>query len=291
MGNFSSFKAPPQTASPRSRRQMLDEVLVQSKRERIAVCCVTGNRGVPGDFMDILLALIARTGGLLIHEQASGGALARMRNQVVKKALDAGAEWIWNIDDDNLFSADIVERLMRHNVDIVTPLVCRRHPPFFPYLFGPPYPIDPTMPDDELFEQWTKHPPAPDYPRGLYGLVEMSTAGCSGMLVKAKVFHALPSPWFEFGRCEAKDSAGEDVFFALRARKKGFRCFVDYNASMGHLTTACVWPSRAADGSMEPEVRVSAASRKLQWIGKIDSGKRVDYQPTRSDADAVTLAR
>src|SRR5262245_33993335 len=39
-------------------------------------------------------------------------------------------EWAWLIADDHSFDRDIIVRLLRHDADIIVPLVTRRGPPF-----------------------------------------------------------------------------------------------------------------------------------------------------------------
>ena len=55
----------------------------------------------------------------------------------------------------------------------------------------------------------------------------------------------MPDPWFEFGKRADSDYPAEDVWFsANKARRLGFRMYCDLDASIGHLNTCAVWPSR-----------------------------------------------
>jgi hypothetical protein len=218
-----------------------------------AIGVVSGNRGTYWEFSRCLLELLAKmeTPCRLIWKAAAGGALAMVRNQVVDEALKAKAEWLWFIDDDHTFEANTLARLLRHDVDIVVPLVSRRDG--MRLLFPPPRPLVPTMTDEDLVQQLAKEEEEEFITQACkaerrQGLIEMRTCGTAGMLVRAEVFRAIPTPWFEFGKLPGP-SGCEDTWFTLLARRAGFRIWCDTETRIGHLTTCAVWPVRQADGS------------------------------------------
>jgi hypothetical protein len=261
---------------------------VSVMNERVFICVVSGIRTTSWEFSRALHGVAARTGASLIWEPASGGSLDYVRNRVIKRALDAGAHWIWCLDDDHDFPPDTLERLLQHRADIVCPLVSRRFPPFAPFLFSPAHPIDASMSDEELINTLKVNTPDPEYVRGKRGLVDVHVCGAGGMLVAAKVFQRTPFPWFRFGKVEIH--GGEDTWFSMCARRSGFKIWCDLDTPIAHLSSCAIWPTREPDGSIGAEAHLVPGGA-LKWIGKIDGGKRVDYQSTRSDADAVTLAR
>ena len=58
------------------------------------------------------------------------------------------------------------------------------------------------------------------------------------MLIRTEVFHKMPFPWFE------KTKIGsEDLEFCRKARELGFPIHLDLGATMGHMTTASIWPT------------------------------------------------
>ena len=73
------------------------------------------------------------------------------------------------------------------------------------------------------------------------GLLEVDYCGFGLMLIKKGVFEKLDYPWFkptwfEYGKI--RDFSMEDVSFCIRARKKGFKVFVDPQVRVGHLKKA-----------------------------------------------------
>jgi hypothetical protein len=96
------------------------------------------------------LANVQRPPGTGVFWQtSSAGRVAKGRNECVRQALAAGASWLWFMDDDHVFAPSTLMRLLRHNVDIVVPLVVSRHPPCEPLVFAN-FDIHPTMTDAEM---------------------------------------------------------------------------------------------------------------------------------------------
>jgi hypothetical protein len=131
---------------------------------------------------------------------------------------DLYGEWVWFVDDDHAFQPDILRRLLTHDVDIIAPLVLRRHQPFLPV----------ACLDDEVLDL-SQHPEE--------GLLEVDHTGSSGMLIRRHVIEAMEDPWFELG-----NGISEDVNFCRAARDAGFSIHIDLGCRMGHITPAVVWP-------------------------------------------------
>ena len=150
-----------------------------------------------------------------------GADIARARNQIVENMQ---GDWLWFLDDDHDFDANIVRRLLQHKADIVAPLVLAKVPPFSPVCYrdiGDPYKLS-------------------DLPTS--GLVEVAATGTAGMLIRRRVFEQMPAPWFVAGQIH-KDGVGEDLNFCVNAREAGFKVRVDTGAVLGHLTTTSVRPT------------------------------------------------
>jgi hypothetical protein len=247
---FRSFKNGADTSS--HRRPML------SKAGTILV--VSGDRTVYPDFAATLTTVQTPAGSGLLWQKAGGGALATARNDLAVQALEAGAAWVWFIDDDHVFKPDIVGRLLRHDRDIVVPFVMTRRPPFRPVMW-PMFEVGAAASDDDLMQAWRDvgNDP-PKIPDG-GGLVEIGHGGTGGMLISARVLRALPQPWFEWRQFNGQ-SCGEDTWFCLKARRAGFRIWCDLDTPMGHLTTAAVWPE-IRDGVARPRFEFDLESVAL----------------------------
>src|SRR5207249_1876609 len=62
----------------------------------------------------------------------SGSLVHRARSIMAAKALEADWDYILFIDGDMKFPADALDRLLKHNVDVVGALCTMRQPPFLP---------------------------------------------------------------------------------------------------------------------------------------------------------------
>lgn len=157
--------------------------------------------------------------------------LAAKRNGFAEALLDdTRFEWLLFVDSDMHVPIDAFERLYAHNVDIVSGSCVRRSDPY-----------DPTH---EGARPSTTHP----------GLLEVKWAGAACLLIRRHVFLKVSKPWFAHPR-EHGDGVGEDVFFCERARRHGFKIYVDPAVEVGHMTTLPVTPASGKRWREEREER------------------------------------
>lgn len=148
-------------------------------------------------------------------------------------------DWVWIMGDDHVFAPDLLLRLLDRNVDVVSPLVTGRRPPFAAFVFK--Y-------DDDAKE--SRIVPAVDLP----------TSGChpydgcsgAGMLIREHVLQALEPPYYEAGKIRFGE-LNEDTWLMTKIRKAGFQIYVDFDLRMGHQTPAVIWPALSPDGRWEVE--------------------------------------
>lgn len=160
---------------------------------------------------------------------ATSSDIAASRNALVRRSLEAGSEWILFLDDDHVFSQDILMRLLTHEQDVVGSLYLRRGSPFSPVAFS-------HRNEDGLYQtiDLTTLPNE--------GLLKVQAVGAAGLLIRSEVFRAVPDPWFEHGRVGDWD-ASEDIIFCEKAQAAGFDVFIDLGTQLGHMTPSAVWPS------------------------------------------------
>jgi hypothetical protein len=142
------------------------------------------------------------------------------RNHSSQICLSGGGDYLLLIDDDMVVPHDMVDQLLRHDVDIISPIFFRSMPPIEPLIFdldelGNPMPIM-DYPADQLFET----------PGG---------SGTGVMLIKRKVLEAMEVPiWI--GTIDP--TVGEDVLFCRRARDLGFRSWCDSSVKVSQMSVA-----------------------------------------------------
>lgn len=190
------------------------------------------------------------------RERYSGNAYVHdSRN--VSAALFHG-DWLCMVDDDHLYTPDLLKRLVKHldnpDVDIVTPFLLTRNTPHQTML----YLCDPDDPWN--IERLRQASPEPHE----HGLTEVDACGASFILIRRRVFEALTQPFFHHD-----GNFSEDLTFCLAARKAGFRIFCDLDLRVGHLVTMGVWPHWESEGwaaAYKPVCTVGPAQSTVQSV-------------------------
>lgn len=159
--------------------------------------------------------------------------VAGARNELVRRALDRGSEWVLFIDDDHVYPSDLLNRLLSHEKDVVSALYLRRARPFSPLAFTG-------------CENGNQYIPLELTGLAQQGLLRIHAAGAGGLLIRSHVFEAIPEPWFEYGRV-GEWHASEDIIMCEKISAAGFEIYVDLEAQLGHLSPSAIWPSYVDD--------------------------------------------
>lgn len=170
----------------------------------------------------------------------SGEWVAGAVNEIIARMRPEDA-FVSIIADDHVFEPDLFLRLLDHDVDIVTPLVNLRKPPYAPSLFH-------DTSDGYVAYGWEEL-------AGKTGLLPIDTCGGPCAIIRRAVLDAIGPPWFqnEPGQLVYPH---EDLYFFRRARQLGFQPYVDLDLSIGHCIPAVTTPQRLTDGTYA--IRVSS---------------------------------
>lgn len=167
-------------------------------------------------------------------EVARGSCIADNRNRLAERAIELGADWIFYIDDDQLFHPLALKRLLAHNKDVVSGLYLMRGFPFEPVAFN-------------------KESDDPNNKQGCYrlflnhmdknhGLIPVVAVGAGALLIQTRVFERLEKPYWTLGQIE-KQNWGDDLDFCYRVRNAGFDIFLDLDERVGHKVQGALWPN------------------------------------------------
>ena len=147
------------------------------------------------------------------------------RNTLVEKTLQNKAiTHLLMIDDDMTFDSDMLIKMLKHNVDIIGALAFKRTDDFRPCVYA-------------LKEGTDDH----------FSILpttfqEVDVVGTGGILIKRKVLETISAPQFE--TWYAKDGTNKhwsvDFDFCIKAKKAGFKIYVDPEIKMGHIGNAPV---------------------------------------------------
>lgn len=167
----------------------------------------------------------------LVH--AISAVIAQNRNHIADRALAEGAEWVWYVDDDQYFQPDTLQRLLAHDVDIVSGLYLQRSSPFRPHVYHK--------------ETSTGSVSTRYLSKGDAGVVSVDAVGAGCLLVKTTVFKALEPPYWRLGQIHPAEW-GDDIDFCRRVRAKGFQIWCDLDLPVGHFMTGIVHPAKTPEG-------------------------------------------
>lgn len=191
------------------------------------------------EFWSCVLRLQVPKGSL--KEQVIGGDWCAARNDLARRCIDEGFDYLWFMDDDHSFAPDLLAKLLSaataNDLPIVNPLCTTRTAPFHLVTYA-------ANPDQEASERYL--PISLDGVPG-EGIVELEAGGCAGMLIRRDVLEAtrvserwdgepIEDQWFEYG------DRSEDIIFCEKAKAAGFKLYADLSCRLGHITTAVVMP-------------------------------------------------
>lgn len=141
------------------------------------------------------------------------------RNRIVQNALEKQCDYIFFVDADMVFPSDILEKLLKHNLDIVNALAFRRIKPHYPCIF-----------------KW--NPTENSYVTVSYstGLLEVDATGMPTILIKTEVFKKMKEVWPNQPWYYYRDNLfSSDITFCENARKLGYKIMIDTDIKTGHI--------------------------------------------------------
>lgn len=138
--------------------------------------------------------------------------LASLRNTLLNQFLETGADYLFSVDSDILVPADSLSRLIAHNCDIVSMLVCNGHQ------IGDPDVYNVLRQVDDRYEYIR------DFPR--HGVFPVDCTGAA-YLIKRRVITR--------GVRYCTDGGGEDIGFCQQAREMGFQLYCDGSLEAFHI--------------------------------------------------------
>lgn len=164
------------------------------------------------------------------------------RNAVVRQTLKSDAEWLLFVDDDNIFPADTVMKLLVHDKPIVGSLYIHKQYPWIPHV----YRYEPTNNGSVMF----KNIALAHLPQNT--LLEVDGVATSGMLIKREVLEKLGDRAFRI------DELGDDLGFCHRAKQAGFPIYLDTSSILQHVAHMPLSPHIGEDGEWCIAAQVSA---------------------------------
>ena len=155
---------------------------------------------------------------------------ATARNKIVKRALDAGADYLMMVDNDVTVPRDALVNLMEHDVDVVmgyyahrnkdndattSTNVCKRGE------------LNYTM-------QYTGGELAA-YRNNGENLVRVHGGGMGCILIRCSALRRMSYPYYKWVDYGNGGMLSEDLYFCEQCRMDGIKIYVDTRVSCGHM--------------------------------------------------------
>lgn len=144
------------------------------------------------------------------------------RNEFCRRAVQNGFDYIMFIDSDMVFPAKVVDRLLRHDADIVT-AVC----------YGRTGKHEPQVYKEMKPSTWYRKYVIVDRCTDVDGVFSIKACGMACCLIKTdlikKMFNRNMNPFDPFGHL------GEDFSFCVRARRFKAKMIADGTITIGHV--------------------------------------------------------
>lgn len=178
------------------------------------------------------LATLKKGVGDCIVSFIIGSLIYDSRNRLAEYAVRIDADYILWLDSDMTFPPDVLERMMKvmdenKDIDILTGLYFRRSTPFTPVAFDV---LETDEKGELVFENMDD---VPD------GIREVAGCGFGCVLMKTDCLFDIAGKegpvWFS-----PLANVGEDCAFCMRARKYGYKIYIDPSIEFGHMGYAAV---------------------------------------------------
>lgn len=182
---------------------------------------------VPARFAQSL-SMLRKVGHCAIAFQI-GSLVYMSRNELAKRAMEIGADYVLWLDSDMVFDADLLEKLMAdmgEGVDMVSGVYFRRNPPFTPVMYSK---LEMSEDERPIWEDLK------DVPEEMF---EAAGIGFGCVLMRTSVLMNVFSKYL----ClfDPLRGMGEDLSFCWRARQLGHKVWVDPKVQCGHVTKTIV---------------------------------------------------
>lgn len=155
--------------------------------------------------------------------------LEKARNELVWQAVEMGATHLMCIDSDMVFKPDAIDTLVSRNKDIIGGVYYGR-----------------MMPKRMVFRIEDEMPQEIDISKE-EDVFEVDFVATGFLLINMRVFTKMEPPFFkmhwtpeDFGikkRPFPQNFMGEDAYFCLSAKQKGFSVWADQTIPLGHVGT------------------------------------------------------
>jgi len=145
------------------------------------------------------------------------------RDLIARHAVDNGYDYVLYADSDMVFNADDLNNLLKHNVGICSGLYVKRNGEMENVAYN------------KIIKRrrWPFRSPKLISDGETTGFGEIAACGFGFCLIKCSVIKTM----FKYYKSlfEPMKGVGEDIAFCLRAKKCGYKIYIDRDVKLGHI--------------------------------------------------------
>lgn len=155
---------------------------------------------------------------------SEGSLVYDSRDAIANFAIENGYDYILYADSDMIFNADDLKALLAHNVGICSGLYVTRRGENQNVAYS-------KIITRRRFPKYRQPKLIPDGQSSGFG--EIAACGLGFCLIKCSVIKTM----FKYYKSlfEPKWGVGEDIAFCIRARRLGYKTFIDRDVKLGHI--------------------------------------------------------
>jgi len=218
--NSQSTKPVDLVNTPIKENNSLEKINNNIPKKRILIAIPTARNIEPDTFKSIYDLKIP-DGYVADFQYFFGYNIDQIRNLIADWVVN-GYDYLFSVDSDISFESDTLEKLLKHDVDMVSGLYIQRKP---------------GQHILELYEH-NEYGGVSNIPYGKIknkGLVEIASCGFGCVLVKAQVMKSVGYPQFKYhSAINHANTVSEDVDFCKKALDKGFKIWADTSIQCRH---------------------------------------------------------
>jgi glycosyltransferase involved in cell wall biosynthesis len=207
-------------------------------KKRILLAIPT-NRNIEAQTFKSIYDLEVPDGYQVDFQYFWGYQVDQVRNLIADWIIRYNYDYLFSIDSDIAFPADTLKKMLNHDVDMVSGIYIQRIPETH------------TI---EIMRRNTQggitHVNFADIAG--QGLVPIDASGFGCLLIKSKVFKAIPYPHFVYkSAIDHANTFSEDVYFCTQATDRGFKIWADTSIICDHIGS---WTFRVNTKINEPKL-------------------------------------
>ena len=177
------------------------------------------------------LSMLEKEGNCAVAFQV-GSLIYHSRNDLAKKALEMGADYIMWFDSDMVFEPSVLRDMLKtvreRDIDFLTGIYHRRVEPYTPTIFSKA-----DINEEAKVCNWTNYN---DFPTD--DIFEIAACGFGCVLMSTQILFDVMGKFNEM--FEPIGRVGEDISFCWRARECGYTLYADPSIKLGHASHSII---------------------------------------------------